>query len=71
MIITAIMIESEGFERLKEYLGKNPDLEEVCTVLNSSDNDIREIFGRLEKTHEAGAVEILKRLKSVEMKKKD
>jgi hypothetical protein len=66
-----MMIESEGFERLKEYLGKNPDLEDVCTVLNSSDHDVREVFGRLEKTNKAEAVEILKRLKSVEMKKKD
>ena len=65
------MIESEGFERLKEYLGKNPDLEGVCTVLNSSDNDVREVFGRLEKNNKAEAIEILKRLKYAEMKKKD
>jgi len=65
------MIESEGFERLKECLSNNPDLEEVCSVLNSSDNDVREAFRHLEKTDRAGAVEILKRLKCAEIPKKD
>lgn len=66
-----MMIESEEFERLKEYLGTSPDLEEVCTALNSSDRDVRDVFRRLKKSDQAGALEILKRLKCAELKKKD
>lgn len=66
-----MMNESGGFERLKEYLAQNPDLEEVCNTLEISDRDVRGVFRRLEHIDEAEAAEILKRLKRAELSKKE
>lgn len=62
-----MMTECDGGTRLKKYVGPSPELEDVCSVLNASDNDVRGVVRRLDKKGRAGAADILKRLKHVQI----
>ncbi|TAJ45809.1 hypothetical protein [Methanofollis fontis] len=65
------MSGSDGFGGIRGRLEVSPEPDEVCTLLNSSDHDVREMFRRLGTNQKTEALEILKRLKHAEIKEKE